>query len=227
MTAESSAPASTSSWRVEHHDGRADDLHSLDVSGGRSVHLMAPAKPALVLGSTQALSSVDTVRAATVGIEVCRRRSGGGIVFVHPLDSIWIDVHIPRNDPQWVDDVSRSSLWLGHAWVEALAECGIKGASVYDGPMHRGDFGAVVCFASTAPGEVFIGDGKVVGVSQRRDRSGARFQCIVYRHWTPEVWSGLVTDASASTATAMLNVSDVVVPREVLLDRLRQALENR
>jgi hypothetical protein len=32
---------------------------------------------------------------------------------------------------------------------------------------------------------------KVVGISQRRTRLGARFQCAVYHAWRPEAHSGL------------------------------------
>ena len=45
--------------------------------------------------------------------------------------------------------------------------------------------GPVVCFAGTGPGEVLVAGRKVVGISQRRTRAGARFQCSV-----PILWDG-------------------------------------
>ena len=184
---------------------------------------MTPSTPALVLGSTQHLSVIDEQRAAAAGMDVCQRRSGGGIVFVDPIDSIWVDVFIPRDDPLWIDDVSHSSIWLGRAWVDALHECGVVGAHVNDGPMHRGGIGAVVCFASSAPGEVFIEDKKVVGISQRRGRDGARFQCIVYRNWSPEKWSEVLVGTASAKATENLKVECVQGSTDVLLVNLHRA----
>ena len=42
-----------------------------------------------------------------------------------------------------------------------------------------------ICFAGVGPGEVLIDGAKVVGISQRRTRAGARFQCAVLRTWDP------------------------------------------
>ena len=48
-----------------------------------------------------------------------------------------------------------------------------------------------MCFDGVAPGEVVLAgpdDGlpaKLVGISQRRTRDGARFQCIVHHRWAP------------------------------------------
>ena len=36
------------------------------------------------------------------------------------------------------------------------------------------------------PGEVERDGRKVVGISQRRTRAGARFQCVAYREWRPD-----------------------------------------
>ena len=219
----SSSSLSPSPWLVEHHGGRAGDLHSLDLSGRRAVHIMVPSVPAIVLGSTQDVSTIDSDAATSAGIDICQRRSGGGVVFVHPSDSTWIDVFIPRDDPLWIDDVSHSSSWLGRAWVGALATSGLVGAYVYEGPMHRGDFGSVVCFASSAPGEVFVDDMKVVGISQRRGRDGARFQSIVYRNWSPETWSQFLVDTASANATETLRVECVNDSTEGLLANLLRA----
>jgi hypothetical protein len=40
-----------------------------------------------------------------------------------------------------------------------------------------------VCFAGLAAGEVIVDGAKVVGISQRRTRAGARFQCSVPLRW--------------------------------------------
>ena len=226
MSPELSSAVPSVPWPIWRHTGTADELHSHDVSGQSALHVMTPVAPALVLGSTQVSSSVNTVSAEAAGLHVCQRRSGGGIVFVHPVDSVWVDVFISRDDAHWVDDVGRSSLWLGHAWVDALAACGMVGARVYDGPMQRGNSGAVVCFASSAPGEVFVDAMKVVGISQRRSREGARFQCIAYLRWAPEEWTSHLTDESVAATTSSLPVQAVSVDAETLIQHLHHALAN-
>ncbi len=126
-----------------------------------------------MLGSTQAPIAVD-------GIEVCRRRSGGGAVLVHPGDVLWIDVLLPRHDRLWDDDVGRAAHWLGEAWRDALG-VGV----VHTGGMVRSSWSSLICFAGVGPGEVLVDGAKVVGISQRRTRAGARFQCVVLRTWDP------------------------------------------
>ena len=144
--------------------------------------MLEPTGTALVLGSTQAASSV---RSDLPGVEVVRRRSGGGAVLLEPGAVLWVDVILPAADPLWVDDVGRSFHWLGGVWTEALRACGVDGAAVHEGPMQRTDWSSLVCFAGLGPGEVTIGGRKVVGISQRRTRAAARFQCVVLERWDP------------------------------------------
>ena len=42
------------------------------------------------------------------------------------------------------------------------------------------------CFAGAGSGEVMVGERKVVGISQRRTRDAARFQCACVLHWNAE-----------------------------------------
>ena len=88
-------------------------------------------------------------------------------------------------------DPGRSFAWLGQAWVAALADLGVAGAEVHAGALQCGRFGKQVCFAGIGPGEVTIDGVKVVGLSQRRTRAGARFQCVVHRSWTPEPYAAI------------------------------------
>ena len=81
------------------------DVESFRSSADRTVVVRRAGHAALVLGSTQPGTSVDSARAARAGIEVVRRRSGGGAVLVGPGDPVWIDVWLPRGDPLWHDDV--------------------------------------------------------------------------------------------------------------------------
>ncbi|HTN81234.1 MAG TPA: hypothetical protein VMK16_16300, partial [Acidimicrobiales bacterium] len=154
--------------------GRAAELHEREISDpvDREVWIFDVTEPALVLGSTQPWVEV-------AGLEVCRRRSGGGAVLVGPRD-LWIDVIVPRGDPLWDDDVGRAVHWLGHAWRDAVGD-----GVVHTGPMIQSFWSHAICFAGVGPGELLIEGAKVVGISQRRTRAAARFQCAVLRTWDP------------------------------------------
>ena len=200
-----------------HHDwlGTAAEFHELSLPSERSLWSCSVTSPAIILGSTQQDSDVDSDVASSLGIDVVRRRSGGGAVFVHPTESVWIDITIPRNDPLFVDDVSESMLWLGDVFVSALKPW--VNAETYRGVFTAGDFGRSVCFASTSPGEVFVGNHKLVGISQRRGRDGARLQCVLYRSWSPEAWVSSLTAtdireqiSSLSVATVSAEAADIV-----------------
>lgn len=155
--------------------------------------------PALVLGSTQDPGIVDGALAASWGIEVVQRRSGGGVVLLVPGEVAWLDVILPAGDILWSDDVSRAGLWLGEVWQAALADLGIDGATVHRDAVVCGPLGRMVCFGVVGPGEVSVEGRKVVGVSQRRSRTAARFQCAAYRHWEADGLAALLRlDASAN-----------------------------
>ncbi len=138
-----------------------------------------------MLGSSQSEADVDRGAAGAKGIEVVRRRSGGGAVLVVPGDLVWVELAIAGEDPLWETDVSRSALWLGGAWARALKSLGFVQASVHAGPSVRTAWSAKVCFAGLGPGEVLVAGKKVVGISQRRTRDLAWFQCAVILTWDP------------------------------------------
>ena len=139
--------------------------------------------PALVLGSTQSLAEADKDRAVTEGFAVVHRRSGGGAVLLRPGALVWVDVTVPATDERWTADVGPAFLWLGETWTEALAALGMEGARWHDGPLVRSAWSDRVCFAGLGPGEVTVGGRKVVGMSQRRKREAALFQCAALLAW--------------------------------------------
>lgn len=174
---------SSSGWKVSEMHAGAGELHHADLPAERSLTLMVPDRPAIILGSSQLAADVDADFCASAGIDVVRRRSGGGAVYVHPTEVVWVDIVIPTADPLWVRDVGEAMLWVGELWCMALARAGMDGLAVHRGGLAANDWSRALCFAGAGTGEVFSGDAKVVGISQRRTRHFARFQCSAYRRW--------------------------------------------
>jgi len=177
----------TGGWDVAEERGTAAELHGdrLPVPDRRLVRVASAAGPALVLGSAQVVAGLDHDLAESLGVEVVRRRSGGGAVLVWPGHQVWLDVGLPRSDPLWNDDVGRSAGWLGEAMAGALTGLGAAGVAAHTGPMEHTPWSHQVCFAGRAPGEVMTEGRKVVGTSQRRTREGAVFQVAVALVWAP------------------------------------------
>jgi lipoate-protein ligase A len=170
-------------WRVERIIGSAGVLLGRDIPSPLTptVWVFTVDRPALVLGSTQPDDIVDRAAARDAGVEVARRRSGGGAVWLEPGGTSWVDVLLPRGDPLWDDDVGRAVYWLGDVWATAVGST----AAVHRGGMVCSAESGRACFAGLGPGEVTIAGRKAVGISQRRTRAGARFQCVAYERWDP------------------------------------------
>jgi lipoate-protein ligase A len=210
-------------WRVVHRRGSAAELHALDLPGpapvGRELWVLEATAPAVVLGSAQR-------RLAGGGEATPVRSSGGGAVLVDPDRCLWVDVVIGRDDPLWHDDVGRSGLWLGRCWQVALATFDVAG-DVHEGPADRDELARAACFAGVGPGEVVAAGRKLVGISQRRTRSGARFQCIAYtgRPDSAPVVTALGTQAPPGLdAVLAARVGHVTVGPSVLADALVRAM---
>jgi len=139
----------------------------------------------LVLGSTQATELVAPFEMRQRGVQLARRRGGGGAVYLEPDRQLWLDAWIPRDDPLWGVDVSVAAEWVGAWWLDALTRQGQHGFDVHTGRSVPGDLGELVCFAGRGPGEVFQGVRKVVGLSQWRAREGALFSSCAYLQWDP------------------------------------------
>lgn len=194
-------------WQVEVHRGEAATFHARAVPEPitPSMWWFEVSSPALVLGSSEPMEHVDVDACTRRGVAVVRRRSGGGAVLLEPGDALWVDVLIPRDDPRWTDDIGRSGRWLGACWQAALGSLGVDGTHVHEGSMIHTPWSDRVCFAGVGGGELMQGNRKVVGVSQRRTRAGARFQCALYRIWRPEVHAALFSPPGP-TADDLRNV---------------------
>jgi lipoate-protein ligase A len=205
-------------WDIEQVVGTVAELH------GRAIPpLERPAAwvcrfadAALVLGSAQGPEVVDEHAATADGLTVVRRRSGGGAVLLVPGDVLWVDLLVPAGDPLWRDDVIGAAGWVGDLWARLLAPLLPPTAprpAVHRGGLVTAPWSGLVCFAGLGAGEVTLGEGgpKLVGVSQRRTRAAARFQCAVLLRWDP----------ARLLATARLDATDraealaAVAPRAV------------
>jgi lipoate-protein ligase A len=175
--------------------------------------------PAVVLGSTQPDRVVDGDRAAAAGIAVARRRSGGGAVLVTPDDPVWIDVWLPIGHPLWRSDVGQAFHWLGEAWVDALTRSGITGVtSRRQGYLSCTRWSSLVCFGGVGTGEVVAEDGrKVVGLAQRRNRTGAWFHGACVLTWDAEPLVDVLAMAPDERSAARGELEAAVVGTTELL----------
>jgi lipoate-protein ligase A len=175
----------------------------------RLIRVVDATEPAVVLGSAQPDSDVDLSAAEEAGIEVTRRRSGGGAVLVGPDEALWVDVVVPADDPLWQDDVGRATWWVGECWAGALRQVTGRPAEVWKGPLVKTIWSPKICFAGLGPGEVTLDGVKVVGVSQRRTRRGALLQCAALLRWRPEAIIGILALSPTDRRQAALDVSSV------------------
>ena len=212
-------------WGRHDWTGTAADFHAMELPYERALWWCNVETPTLILGSSQSLDDLNQKSADESGVLVSRRRSGGGAVFVHPSDSVWIDVTISRDDPLWKDDVVQSMLWLGELFVDALSPW--VQANVYRDSFVTGVDGRVVCFASSSPGEVFVGTNKLVGFSQRRGRDGARFQCVLYRHWRPSEWSQVLSSSDVRSRVADISVATLDIPAQSIVNAVSKQLSGK
>ena len=102
-------------------------------------------------------------------------------MLVRPHEVLWVDVLLPEAIPSGTMTSPAPTHWLGETWRDASGW-----GSVHTGEMIRTLWSSAICFAGVGPGEVLVDGAKVVGISQRRTRAGARFQCAVMRTWDPE-----------------------------------------
>lgn len=207
--------------------GRAADLHARDPFPCDRITVIEyrVTRPAVILGSRQQDSLVDRARCEQLGLDVVRRRSGGGAVFLHPDEALWIDIVVPRGTLAVGDDVRESMLWAGTKWrlaIENALSAPAKGGrtetvhadySVHNGAMIETPWSDLVCFAGIGPGEVLQDGLKCVGLSQRRTREGLRIQGLAY--WSAptqdelDVFVGPVPDVSLPSLGVLARSSPI------------------
>lgn len=185
-------------WFVERITADPVETFSVDPFGGfgrlhggvasRTVRVRTVTRPAIVLGAAQRDEVVDAEAAEANGIAVVRRRSGGGAVWLDASSVSWIDVLIGVDDPLWRSDVGEAFWWLGELWAKSLRTYDPSlNVTAYRGPLVTSEWSKLVCYAGLGPGEVTVDGNKVVGVSQKRTREAALFQCGVLHGWDPSM----------------------------------------
>ena len=202
------------------------DLHAATAPGAaeRTVWVADVTVPTLVLGCGPAR------RRGGPGCLRARRRGGdpaaqrGGAVLVEPGPGAVARRPPSRRRPALGPLTSASAfLWLGEVWRDALRRAGRPG------PGPRGwalqpPWSRLVCFGGLGTGEVVDEGGvKLVGLSQRRTRAGARFQCMAMAAWDPEAIVALLAlspqDRSAAVDALAGAARAVPVPLDDLLRR--------
>lgn len=215
-------------WRLIRSHGDTATFHRSDPLPERSATFHTVEVPTLVLGSTQPDTTVDHDIARANGIEVIRRRSGGGGVLLMPGEFVWLDLVVPVDDERWSDDVARAMVWVGEMWQGALHSIGAAdGTDVHRGRLVERPWSKVVCFAGMGTGELMRGSGKVVGVSQRRSRSWARLQSMCHLRWRPDLMAALVAGPIAPSVDELVDVVSCVDAdggciEQALLDELQR-----
>lgn len=196
-----------SGWRVSEFTGSAADFHERDPGPTPTVpgpdrfehqvwvHRLEQAAVVLGSGQRDPLLSAEGGHygVGTGQVELCRRRSGGGLVFIDPASDVWIDLIVPSWSSLWDSDVGRSFHWLGELWRRVLhllveptvdhtrSNLAVDRPSPTGGRSTRSFF----CFADIGHGEVRFGEAKVVGISQRRTKDWIRLQSLLVGRWKP------------------------------------------
>ncbi|MEY4657105.1 MAG: hypothetical protein RL073_1332 [Actinomycetota bacterium] len=211
-----------SSWKLYTEHVSAGEQHGRDLVAERAVWDVRITQKAMVLGSRQDESLLKGELCSRDEIEIVRRRSGGGIVFLAPGEHVWLDVVVPRGDVLWNDDVAQASWWLGDVWVQTLNALGENNVSVHRETLSSDAWGDLLCFAGVGPGEVVQRDdeslSKLVGISQRRTRDYARFQSTIYTKWNPHDVEMYVVNTPGKLSEIAHRVAAIQASQQAIVD---------
>ena len=150
------------------------------------------AETALIAGPATG-GSVDAEAAATHEIPVFQRRWGGGPVLL-TTEAISLAVAIPTGHPLWRNDLTESYAWLGNALAGACWELAIGARTIPVAEARADDpaLGRLACYAGRSPYEVFVGNRKLWGLSQRRTQTTAIYVAGIYLDGDPAALADLL-----------------------------------
>ncbi len=158
------------------HDGATnmarDEAISREVSAGRqmpTLRLYGWAPPAISLGQSQRISSVNEAACKGAGVGIVRRATGG-LAILH-TDELTYSVALPITHPLAAGDVMTSYRRLADAIVEALKLLGVSDANA-DRVAKEDKAKGPVCFEAPSDYEVVGGGKKLVGSAQWRRVDG-------------------------------------------------------
>ncbi len=210
--------------------GSAVDFHARPLPTDPHPHIwwFTPKQSALVLGSTQDLSVVNSTECRKRGIEIVKRHSGGGAVLLSSETTVWIDVVLPATHELSVSDIGQAPLWLGKLFQQVLIDLGVADLTLHETAMEKTDWSTLICFAGRGPGEVFTSNGhKVVGISQRRTREWVRFQIVVSLAWRPEIFLALLNAPKPNLEDILQCGSDISLDAHLVGQTLFDALKEK
>ncbi|MDX2381063.1 MAG: hypothetical protein QNM02_15035 [Acidimicrobiia bacterium] len=203
--------------------GSAADLHARPIAEPAKalVRVQDFTSPTFVLGSNQDDEIVDRAACERSGVEIVRRRSGGGGVLLVPGEVTWLDVIVPRDSSGWSDDVHQPMIWLGHHLLAVLDERmstvqpPVPGEpdsgrlAVHETAFQGSRWSWLLCFDGLGAGEVTLEGRKLVGISQRRTRDAARLQCSWYSRFDWGTVLALIAPRSRAPESELANVATV------------------
>lgn len=128
-------------------------------------------------------------------LPVRRRASGGGAVLEGPW-LLRVALRVPRDHPLAARGPVALARWTGGVHADWLQSLGVP-AHVHAGPTSE----HWACFGGRGPGEVLVGERKLVGIAQAWHRSFIILQAATLLHPVP--WA-LLCDAFLQPAAAPL-----------------------
>jgi lipoate-protein ligase A len=163
---------------------------------------------AVVLGTSQNLSDLDTAACQRAGLAIYRRAAGGTTVLVGP-DLLSLDVILPPGHPLAGHDIVEAYRWFGDLWAETLQELGLAARTIPPAEAHAprtrqhleqaGRLEQLLrqsCYGAVSPYEVSVNNHKVLGLDQVRRRVGFLFQGGLLLRWDAERLASLLASGA-------------------------------
>lgn len=216
--------------RVSKHTCSAEQAHQYQFPSDSRTEIACfeISNTSLVMGSAQRPEIFDQQALAKADIDLVKRSSGGGAVFVDGLNVIWVDVFAPKDSPLWHRDLAKNFEIVGGCWQRAFSECGMRLEMVTSSTSKSAE-ARLVCWAGIGWGELVVGNRKILGLSQRRNRWGARVQGMAVlddsvlraaEFFTPET----LKDSGCTKAELISAIGDYQQLPELNVKRFTKAL---